>query len=119
MKCAIPDCPNPVTSRHPKARFCSNACKSRSWRDRTGYVIQAATSKRVRHRRTTRDGLGVRLYLSETEAAALARGEVPATVAAKAKAKLRPPAPIAGQTTIYDHLEDPCQDEEQAATPAS
>ena len=48
----------------------------------------------------------MRLYITTQEAESLAAGRVPATIAAKAKAKLKPAAPIPGQTSIYDHLED-------------
>lgn len=48
----------------------------------------------------------MRLYISTAEARELVAGHVPATVAEKAKAKLRPAALIPGQTDIFDQLED-------------
>lgn len=46
----------------------------------------------------------MRLYVSEREAEALSRGECPDTVAEKAKAKLKPPLPMRGQTDILTAL---------------
>ena len=37
--CARQGCPQPVTSTHRRARFCSSACKSADWRARSGYVL--------------------------------------------------------------------------------
>jgi hypothetical protein len=48
------------------------------------------------------------LYLTTVELIALAEGLVPSSVTHKAKAKLEPAEPIAGQTDLYDLLEEPC-----------
>jgi hypothetical protein len=61
------------------------------------------------NRRANREGLGVRLYLSTAEAESLARGEVPAALVAKVKAKLKPPAQIPGQTDILTALAEGAQ----------
>jgi hypothetical protein len=37
--CARDGCPNPVTSRHASARYCSDACKSAQWRADAGYRV--------------------------------------------------------------------------------
>jgi hypothetical protein len=38
--CAREGCTAPVTSRHGNARYCSDACKSSAWREKTGYALQ-------------------------------------------------------------------------------
>jgi hypothetical protein len=54
----------------------------------------------------------VRLSVTPAECEALARGETPATVAVKARGKLKPPEPIRGQTDILTALS-----EQEAACP--
>lgn len=103
--CARNGCDNHVRSRHARARYCSNACKSQGWRDREGYVLTAVRKAcQTPKRRATRDGNGMRLYVSTAEARELAAGRTPATVAAKASAKLKPADPLPGQQSIYDAL---------------
>ena len=48
--------------------------------------------------------MGVRLYVSQAEAAELARGVCPNTVAEKAKNKLKPALPMRGQTDLISAL---------------
>lgn len=55
-------------------------------------------------RRQTRNGDGVRLYISTAEAEALLRGEIRDAVKRKVAAKLKPADPIPGQQSIYDVL---------------
>lgn len=50
----------------------------------------------------------MKLYVNIRELEALSRGVVPATIVEKAKAKLPIDEPIPGQTTLYDHLGEPC-----------
>lgn len=103
MSCAC-GCGKPA---RPRGRYASAACRARDWKRRTGYGPPAAVRTRER-RRESRDGRGVRLYITEDEARALADYRLPITVAEKVRAKLKPPAPMPGQTNIYDCLEDPC-----------
>ena len=37
--CAWRECPNPLSSSHGNARYCSNRCKSAAYKDRTGYRV--------------------------------------------------------------------------------
>lgn len=46
----------------------------------------------------------MRLYLTHAEVESIARGAPLATASAKAQAKLKPAAPIEGQTGVDDHL---------------
>lgn len=46
----------------------------------------------------------MRIYISTQEARELAEGRTPATVSAKAAAKLEPADPLPGQQSIYDVL---------------
>lgn len=50
--CAHAGCTNPVTSRDPRALYCSNAHKSAAWRARTGYRLTGTqTAGQTRKRR--------------------------------------------------------------------
>lgn len=61
--CAREGCPNTVTSTHPKARWCSNACKQAGWKDRAGYEVVGV--RKASQRRRKRKG-GRRLSLRES-----------------------------------------------------
>lgn len=60
--------------RHDRrGRFCGSACRTRAWKIRTDYRERRSVrnaSERVR--RASRDGRGVRLYLTPEEARELA-----------------------------------------------
>lgn len=92
------------------------------------------TDKRSRDAQTARKpprkrkDKGVRLYISTQEAEALARGETPASVSAKATAKLKAPDPLPGQMDLVTELSrieegtDPCSPEHtstRARTPST
>lgn len=68
------------------AVWCSRACYIRVKREGNRYEPTT--------RRPTRDGGGVRLYLSQLEAEILAQGRVPGSVIDKIEAKLKVPEPI-------------------------
>jgi hypothetical protein len=100
--CALPDCPNPVTSRHPRARYCSSAHKQAAWKLRSGYRVLGR--QRTSQRRKTRDGRGVRLYVTVREAQIMVTGTTPPSVVTKLAAKLKPPAPLPGQIDLIEAL---------------
>ena len=94
------------------AVWCSRACYIRVKREGNRYEPPT--------RRPTRDGSGVRLYLSQREAEALLQRMVPTSVVEKIIGKLKDPEPLPGQTNIIDalkgveHGDDASQAEAQA-----
>lgn len=94
-------CPLPA---RPNGLYASDACRARAWKARRNYGPQEPRKGRSNGRRRSRDGNGVKLYVTPAEAEALARGVVLPSLATKATAKLKPAAQIAGQQSIYDVL---------------
>lgn len=81
------------------AAWCSRSCYLRCHRGESAFTSPTEVA-----RRPSRNGVGVRLYISALEAAELMEGRVPASVAAKVRAKLKPAAPIEGQTDLLTEL---------------
>jgi hypothetical protein len=90
--CQREGCPGSVT--RAKALYCSQACRQAVWRAKHGLVLQ--TRRKPSLRRQTRDGAGVRLYLSPDEAQELLRLPVPLEVRAKLLTKLGKEIPWKG-----------------------
>lgn len=112
--CGHRGCPETVTRRN--ARYCSQACRQADWRQRHGLILQ--TVRKASPRRKSREGRGVRVYLSTNEAESLLVGNVLASVRAKVQGKLRPADPIPGQQSIYDAItedDDASRNETSAA----
>lgn len=63
--CAREGCHNPVRSTRSNAAYCSNACKSAAWRDRTGYTL-TATRKPSQTRRKCSGPSGTQLSWRKT-----------------------------------------------------
>jgi hypothetical protein len=99
--CVRDGCPNPVTRSNQL--YCSQGCRTAAWRARHGLILQTRPNPLLR--RKSRDGVGIRPYLTPTEADELIAGRVPASVVAKLEAKLKPPEPLPGQLNIIDALE--------------
>jgi hypothetical protein len=109
--CDYPGCSDPVRSTHPEARWCSKAHRQAGWKERVGYRLVA--HRKASQRRPTREGRGVRVYISTQEAEELAAGRLPGSVVRKAQSKLKPADPIPGQQSIYDVLtEEPDANED-------
>ncbi len=94
-------CPLPA---RPNGRYASDACRARHWKERNDYGRGRAASAVRTPRRPSRDGKNVRLSITPAECEALARGEALPNVVRKAAAKLKPPAPMPGQTDLIEAL---------------
>jgi hypothetical protein len=100
--CARPLCNNPVRSNHPQALYCSHAHRQEAWKEKHGYRLYGR--KKASQRRRSREGQGVRPYLSTDEALELLKLPIPASVRAKLESKLKPADPLPGQLDIVTEL---------------
>lgn len=102
--CARPTCENVVRSQHPRALYCSHAHRQEAWKEKHGYRLYGR--KKASQRRKSREGRGVRPYLSTNEALELLKLPIPSSVRAKLESKLKPPDPLPGQLDIVTELEE-------------
>lgn len=92
--CERDGCENQLDEMHGGARYCSNACKTAAWRDRTGYRL-LGVRKPSQTRKSRRSGRQVS-YRKAVEALAgdyIAMGMLPSVAAQRAVRVLAPTLP--------------------------
>lgn len=90
----------------PNGRYASDACRARDWKVKHNYGPQGPRKGRSNgSRRKSREGRGVRPYLSTNEALELLKLPIPASVRAKLESKLQSAELLPGQLDIVTELE--------------
>jgi hypothetical protein len=92
-------CQRVIRDKRPDALYCTPAHRLAAWR-----AENDPENAPARPNKRERKGTGITIYVNKHEMAELAEGRVPATVVAKAAAKLKPPAPLPGQTDLIEAL---------------